>query len=97
MRESWRTCIGCRRREPPSALVRLRLDAAGGLLVAEGTGRGASIHPSAACVEAALRSSAFGRAFKRKVSLPDAAALLERLAKKPSLKDRLVKATEAQK
>jgi predicted RNA-binding protein YlxR (DUF448 family) len=64
-----------------TAVVRLRVDAAGEIVVAGGTGRGASMHASAACVEAALRSGAFGRAFKRKVVLPNGAALLERLVK----------------
>jgi predicted RNA-binding protein YlxR (DUF448 family) len=95
MRDSVRTCIGCRRRDAAGALVRLRVDVDGAIAVATGTGRGASMHANAACVESALRAGALGRAFKRKVALPDGAVLLERLVK-ASLNDGLVKAEAGQ-
>ena len=45
-------------------MVRLRL-AGGEIVTGRGAGRGASIHPAAACVAGAQKSAAFARAFKR--------------------------------
>ena len=39
-------------------------------------GRGASLHASESCVRAALAQGAFGRAFRRRVMLVEAAELL---------------------
>ena len=70
MRSTVRTCIGCRRRAAASELVRLVL--ADGVLRAgqraSHPGRGASIHPSEACVVAAVRTHAFARAFRGAIS-----------------------------
>ena len=59
-----RTCIGCRRRSPASALIRvvacagvLTPDSRGGL-----PGRGAHVHPDTACADAAKRG--WARALK---------------------------------
>ena len=81
MPSSVRTCIGCRGARPVSELVRLVLsDGRVVVSVASGrTGRGASIHPLADCVEAACRSGAFGRAFRSRVVPPDPTALLKTL------------------
>jgi predicted RNA-binding protein YlxR (DUF448 family) len=64
-----RTCVGCRKIGPQRDLVRLVL--VDGVPVVDGRrrlpGRGASIHPSDACVKAAVRQGAFGRAFRCRV------------------------------
>ncbi|HEY7822135.1 MAG TPA: YlxR family protein [Acidimicrobiia bacterium] len=67
--EPIRSCIGCRAREPRSALVRIVADpsAPGGCVVdADRTrpGRGAHIHPRAECVEKARRTRALARALR---------------------------------
>lgn len=93
-RESERTCIGCRRRAPTGALARVALasSSAGTELVfwgkgrARPVGRGASLHANAACLRAALKTGAFGRAFRGQVgavgsagSSVDEAELLKQL------------------
>ena len=61
-----RTCVGCRARAPRSALLRVVVQ--GGSLVADEKavlpGRGAWVHDTDACVQAALRRRAFGRALR---------------------------------
>ena len=78
--EPVRTCIGCRLRAPRSSL--LRVVARESELVADETatlpGRGAWLHPTAACFQDALRRRAFGRAF-RVTSSVDAKQLENRL------------------
>ncbi|WP_308442906.1 YlxR family protein [Catellatospora sp. TT07R-123] len=66
-----RTCVGCRQRASAIDLLRvvavesgadqfsLRPDRRRAM-----TGRGAHIHPTAACLESALRRRAFGRALR---------------------------------
>jgi predicted RNA-binding protein YlxR (DUF448 family) len=71
---SERTCIGCRRRAPVAELARLALSSSEGddtrvvVWAARGSsrppGRGASLHPDPACLRAALKGGAFGRAFR---------------------------------
>jgi predicted RNA-binding protein YlxR (DUF448 family) len=68
-RRPLRTCIGCRRRAPAAEMIRLRLDH-GVLVTGPGPGRGASLHRTPKCVEAAARPGVLGRAFKRAVGLP---------------------------
>ena len=68
-------------------MVRLRLDSAGALVVGQGAGLGASIHPEARCVETALRTGALSRAFKQKVTAPDGKMLLDCLVKIRSTQD----------
>src|SRR4051794_12669495 len=67
-----RTCIGCRRRAPAGALARFVLH--DGVLTLWGldrpgfarpAGRGASLHPDATCLRAALKQGAFARAFSK--------------------------------
>ncbi|MFF0544431.1 YlxR family protein [Nocardia thailandica] len=61
-----RTCIGCREREPSAEL--LRIVARGSAVVPDPRrrlpGRGAWLHPVSACVRAAERRRAFGRALR---------------------------------
>ncbi|APZ34900.1 MULTISPECIES: YlxR family protein [Microbacterium] len=64
--EPVRTCVGCRARAPRSSL--LRVVEQGGALVADEKavlpGRGAWVHDTSACVDAAIRRRAFGRALR---------------------------------
>ena len=64
--EPARTCLGCRSRDDRSAL--LRVVARDGRVVPDQSaslpGRGAWVHPTAACVEAAVKRRAFGRALR---------------------------------
>ncbi len=82
-REPERTCIGCRRRAVASALARVALS--DGTIVfwgaARPAGRGASLHPNADCLRAALKTGAFARAFRARLSsdMQDEATLLEQL------------------
>lgn len=65
-----RTCIGCRKKDDQAALMRLALDSGDGMnavLVDESrrmSGRGAWLHPDAACFATAVKRRAFGRAFR---------------------------------
>ncbi len=75
MAEPVRTCIGCGGKAAQRELVRLRNE--GGRVIVDRKrqgGRGAWLHPSAACLEAALRRRAFARALRSSV-VADAAAL----------------------
>ncbi|QCU78524.1 DUF448 domain-containing protein [Citricoccus sp. SGAir0253] len=73
-----RTCIGCRRREDHTKLVRVALDGVPGSRSVvpdprrRRPGRGAWLHPDPACLQAALKRGAFNRAFRGPV---DATAL----------------------
>jgi predicted RNA-binding protein YlxR (DUF448 family) len=75
-----RTCIGCRQRDAAAEMVRLRV-ADGRLVMAEGgqSGRGASLHPRPSCLETGLRPDVLGRAFKQRVTIPDAAKLFQQI------------------
>lgn len=71
-----RLCVGCRRTDERDALLRFVVedaDAAALRLVADPLrklpGRGVSVHPTRACLEAAVRRGGFARALKRSVSL----------------------------
>jgi hypothetical protein len=73
----WRTCVGCRARAPWTELVRLRLQGGEVAPAARGapaTGRGAWLHPARACLDRAVRSRAFPRAFRAPVALDAEAA-----------------------
>ncbi len=70
MPTSIRTCVGCRQRGPAEEMVRLALDAGKLRLAPPRRGRGASLHPRAACVEGALRPGVLSRAFKQPVDMP---------------------------
>ncbi|WP_307374640.1 YlxR family protein [Microbacterium sp. W4I20] len=68
--EPVRTCVGCRMRASRSAL--LRVVSQNNVLVMDEDavlpGRGAWVHPTRECMDAALRRRAFGRALR--VSTP---------------------------
>lgn len=61
-----RTCLGCRVRTDPSAL--LRVVERNGVVTpdpsATMTGRGAWVHPTVECVETSIKRKAFGRALR---------------------------------
>ncbi|HEX6920838.1 MAG TPA: YlxR family protein [Actinomycetes bacterium] len=61
-----RTCVGCRERAPAATL--LRVVARDGAVVADPRrvlpGRGAHVHPRAACIDLAERRRAFSRALR---------------------------------
>jgi predicted RNA-binding protein YlxR (DUF448 family) len=61
-----RTCIGCRKRDSPSDL--LRMTVSGGRVLPDpahrAPGRGAHLHPVTGCLDLAERRKAFPRAFK---------------------------------
>ena len=69
--ENARSCVGCRTRAPRSTLV--RAVAVDSLLVfdesASMPGRGAWLHPTRECVDAAIRRRAFVRALRVSGSL----------------------------
>ncbi len=68
MPEPIRTCIGCRTREPASALIRLVADGDGEVQVDVRhrlPGRGAWIHPTTECIAKAARRRALPRALRR--------------------------------
>ncbi|KAB1657300.1 YlxR family protein [Pseudoclavibacter chungangensis] len=78
-----RTCIGCRSRQERTGLVRvvavsgqIRFDRDGRL-----PGRGAWLHPSAACIGRAIERRAFGRAFRHgRVDVAEAREYARQLA-----------------
>jgi hypothetical protein len=81
MADSIRTCIGCRQRDAAAEMVRLGLEEGGRVVVAGATraGRGASLHARPACLEKGLRPDALSRAFKQRVTVQDAAELLQQI------------------
>ncbi|WP_318241771.1 YlxR family protein [Arthrobacter pullicola] len=68
-----RTCIGCRKKDDQAALMRLALDSRDGIQTVQVdesrrmSGRGAWLHPEAACLATAVKRRAFGRAFRAQV------------------------------
>lgn len=72
MSEQARTCVGCKQRDERGALLRLVLAGDPPEVVPDvrrgGAGRGASVHPRRACLEAAVKSGAIRRAFKRELN-----------------------------
>ena len=71
MSEQARTCVGCKQRDERGALLRLVLAGDPPEVVPDvrrgGAGRGASVHPRRACLDAAVKSGAIRRAFKREL------------------------------
>jgi predicted RNA-binding protein YlxR (DUF448 family) len=65
-REPVRTCVGCRSRAPKAELVRIARTPEGVRADPEAVapGRGAYVHPSVDCVEAALARGAIARALR---------------------------------
>lgn len=82
-----RTCVGCGRRAPKKALMRLvihRLDSEIELdLPARRGGRGAYLHREAGCIERGLEPRRLAKAFRGRVKVPKALA------------DEVLKATES--
>ncbi len=69
--ETVRTCLGCRLRAHPSALLRV-VEREGVVIPdpsATMTGRGAWVHPTTECVEASIKRKTFGRALRSQASL----------------------------
>jgi predicted RNA-binding protein YlxR (DUF448 family) len=73
-----RTCIGCRRRDEASLLLRFVADGTGVSVDPRhrAPGRGAYVHPDPACVALAVRKRAFGRMLRSPVEAAAAGAAL---------------------
>lgn len=71
-----RTCVGCRRREATSSLIRCTAEGVRVVPSANGShlGRGAWVHPHLECVRRAIAKNAFAWAFRLRVRL-DASAV----------------------
>ncbi len=80
-----RTCLGCRRRDERSAL--LRMVARDGVVIPDPSaslpGRGAWVHRDRECVESAVKRRAFGRAL-RVAGEMDATAVLAAVGTDPT-------------
>ena len=75
-----RTCVGCGEKAEQQGLVRLRIEGERVEIDREKKGgRGAWLHPSAACLERAVRRRALARAFRGTAASLDAAALCAEL------------------
>jgi uncharacterized protein len=60
-----RTCVGCRKKRPQQALMRVARTAGGEVSIGSGSpGRGAYLCPDPACVEAAFRTGRIHRALR---------------------------------
>ena len=71
-----RTCVGCGEKAEQQGLVRLRIEGERVEIDREKKGgRGAWLHPSATCLEKAVRRRALARAFRGRPASVDAAAL----------------------
>ncbi len=81
-RQRPRTCVGCREVAPKGELVRFVIQQ--GQLVIDRAqrlpGRGAYLHPSANCVQAAQRSGGFARSFRRRIDPAQVAGVIEGLS-----------------
>jgi predicted RNA-binding protein YlxR (DUF448 family)/ribosomal protein L7Ae-like RNA K-turn-binding protein len=77
--QSARTCVGCNEVDAREALLRVVLLGEPPTLTPDirrrAPGRGASIHPRRACLDAALRRGGFRRAFKQELRVDGADAL----------------------
>lgn len=84
-----RTCLGCRRRDELSAL--LRMVERDGVVIPDPKatlpGRGAWVHRNRECVESAVRRRAFGRAFRTTGSL-DVDAVIAAVGTDPTAQER---------
>jgi len=73
-----RTCVACRARAPKGDLLRMVRRAGGPVVDVNGAGRGAYVHPDAACI-AAMSATMLARAFRGGVSEADVGRLGEDL------------------
>ena len=74
--EPVRTCIGCGEKAGRRELVRLRIEGERVVIDRQRKGgRGAWLHPAAACLDQAVRRRAIARAFRGRPASLDAAAL----------------------
>ncbi|MHA7239183.1 YlxR family protein [Arthrobacter sp. TMS1-12-1] len=75
-----RTCVGCRRRDRQSHVMRVVARPIDGQVIAvvderrRLSGRGAWLHPDPACMETAVKRKAFNRAFRGPVDTAQLAA-----------------------
>jgi predicted RNA-binding protein YlxR (DUF448 family) len=75
-----RTCVGCRSLSPAAELVRLVLVEERLAPASTSAGRGAWLHPRPECVQGAIRTRAFSRAFRKAVSSPNIDDLIATVA-----------------
>ena len=82
-----RTCVGCGTRDAQSAMIRLRIDADGGLLalVGRADGRSAYVHRRAACVQGLVKSRGLGRSLRATIGREPRLALVEALVRRPDV------------
>jgi uncharacterized protein len=77
-REPVRTCVGCRSRSPKAELLRIARTP-DGVRVDPGAvapGRGAYVHPTADCIEAAMGRGAIARALRTGLDQEELARLM---------------------
>jgi len=74
--EPVRTCVGCRAKAGQSLLLRLAWDGQAVIMSRTAYGRGAWVHPTPECLQAAGRKGVLSRAFRTTVPADDG---LERL------------------
>ena len=70
-----RTCVGCRARAPKDELLRIVATPTGPAVAPAGEGRGAYVHRSASCVDAALARGTLARALHAGVGSEEVARL----------------------
>ena len=81
-REPERLCVGCRRSAPKSELLRIVAGPdATAVMAPAGTvpGRGAYVHRTPACVDAAMETGALARALRVAIGAEEASNLLREL------------------
>ena len=78
-----RTCLGCRKRDDKSLLVRVvvRKGEAVADVSATAPGRGAWVHPTTRCIETAIVRKAIARALRADGALGTAGLLMAAMAK----------------
>ena len=77
-----RTCVGCRRAAPKPELLRVVRSPAGAVSVdrsGRAPGRGAYVHRSAACAEAAMKRSGLQRSLRAALDPAGAASLMREI------------------
>jgi len=77
-----RTCVGCRRAAPKSYLLRIVRSPSGAVRVdrsGRAPGRGAYVHRSSACAEAAMKRSSLVRSLRATLDTAGAASLMREI------------------